>query len=803
MADNDFKRARRREEPEDKDDDPFAELARIVGSDAFEEPVKDSPTAGRHSETEPSLEAELLRELDVDASAAEPLSDASAEDFEQRLAEEITSFQDHDDHRADGFASSEAAADALDSEMLSELLAVDHSEDVGSGTEGQPVEAAETSDTAGDQSITGLEAELDAAFAALEQGVSAPRSEAEESVSKDEQPADAEPAQPAIAESEAMAEAYRAFEDDIDAAMPKAAQLDEAADDVNDMLLAEMIDVEAEGAGAKAAQQTPFDPADIAESDDVPEPMEELHIPQLEPDDIIQSPSEEDDFSLPLQEELEALASDAPTADAAARRGTETDENWLERPIVDEDVGEPVKAASAAASDSNDPPRQYHSPLSDGGGLGSDDDLAVQEFDVLDDEEDEPRARRRGIVAALVVLGVAIVGGAGFYVWNTGLGGQSGSDEPPVIAANDDPVKVKPDNPGGKTVPNQDLAVYDRVAGNDSSTTEQQNLVNTTEEPVDVVQRTLSPETLPLEGRANSTETAQKSEDRLAVANNSDDTSSADDAPVTGVEPRKVRTLVVKPDGTIVARELPETETAQTTDTSGSLTAAGTLTAAPGAFGTAVAGEPSAASTLSTPADAAGVNAAGTASSGTSTDTTASGATTDSQVAADDTTAVLGEEVADTTSANTAGAAESGGGETLTAAESAVSGNGSGAASDAPVPASRPADQTETVADQTETAVAAAAVTSSAADTAAVPNPGGYLMQISSQPTEAGARQSYETLSQRYASIIGDRGVTFQRADIPDRGIFYRVRIPAGTRAEANDLCNRYKAAGGSCFVAR
>ena len=76
-------------------------------------------------------------------------------------------------------------------------------------------------------------------------------------------------------------------------------------------------------------------------------------------------------------------------------------------------------------------------------------------------------------------------------------------------------------------------------------------------------------------------------------------------------------------------------------------------------------------------------------------------------------------------------------------------------------------------------------------------------MQIASQPTAAGAQTSYDNLSRRYSSIIGGRGVDIKSAEIPNRGTYHRVRIPAGTREEANALCARYKSAGGSCIVTR
>ena len=115
----------------------------------------------------------------------------------------------------------------------------------------------------------------------------------------------------------------------------------------------------------------------------------------------------------------------------------------------------------------------------------------------------------------------------------------------------------------------------------------------------------------------------------------------------------------------------------------------------------------------------------------------------------------------------------------------------------APIPAARPADQPITVVNTvTETGRVTGGATAPA-------NPGGYFVQIASQPSPEGAQASYQNLSNRYANIIGGRGVDIQRAEIEGRGVFHRVRIPAGDRAAANALCAQYKAAGGSCIVTR
>ena len=199
------------------------------------------------------------------------------------------------------------------------------------------------------------------------------------------------------------------------------------------------------------------------------------------------------------------------------------------------------------------------------GGYGADfpaDNLDInEELAVASSYQDN---RSRAPVVALAVLGVALLAGVGAFGWSMLSGGGDATDGGPrIIRADKDPVKVLPENPGGVTVPNQDKAVYDRVAGGTGASTGQPALVNSAEEPVDVVQRTLDPEILPLEGRAD---VSDKSEERLSAEASGTETASNDTAaPV--VSPRKVRTMIVKPDGSIVAREVEEPEVAAAVDT--------------------------------------------------------------------------------------------------------------------------------------------------------------------------------------------------------------------------------------------
>src|SRR5690606_16659716 len=99
--------------------------------------------------------------------------------------------------------------------------------------------------------------------------------------------------------------------------------------------------------------------------------------------------------------------------------------------------------------------------------------------------EGQPRSRRGLLLAASVAV-LAVLAGGGVYALMSGGGGVSGSGEPRVILADKDPVKIVPEERGGKTVPNQDKAVYDRVAGDSDATPQQEQLVTSTEVPVDV-----------------------------------------------------------------------------------------------------------------------------------------------------------------------------------------------------------------------------------------------------------------------------------------------------------------------------
>jgi hypothetical protein len=81
---------------------------------------------------------------------------------------------------------------------------------------------------------------------------------------------------------------------------------------------------------------------------------------------------------------------------------------------------------------------------------------------------------------------------------------------------------------------------------------------------------------------------------------------------------------------------------------------------------------------------------------------------------------------------------------------------------------------------------------------------GGYLVQISSQRSEADARSSFRTLQGKFPTQLGDRQPIIRRADLGEKGVFYRAQIgPFGSVDEATKMCSELKAAGGQCVVSK
>jgi hypothetical protein len=371
----------------------------------------------------------------------------------------------------------------------------------------------------------------------------------------------------------------------------------------------------------------------------------------------------------------------------------------------------------------------------------------------------ESESRMRGKLLPIAFVALILAGGVAYFGFG-GTGDQAG-EEPAIVRADNEPVRVEPVDPGGTVVPNQDRVVFNEVAGGQAQTQplEQAPLVDGRQEPT-------------IAGAP------VKEEDRAAG-----DTSLP---PLAGEEvalaPRPVQTVTVRPDGTLVVNEpAPVAEAPQAE----------------------VAPQPRPADASAPVAEqplppVAVLEAPATQTPATETPATETPATDASIAQAPVEQAPVSSEPA------VAEAPQPAPEPVIAAAPEAQP------VVRQPAPAvidgvpSRPSDQ-PLIAGNGASEVAAAPAAEAPATEAppAQPASGGFVMQIASQPSEAAAQASLVDLSKRFGNILGGRAYTIQRAEVPGKGTFYRLRIDAGSRSEANALCQRYKAAGGSCFVTR
>ena len=85
-----------------------------------------------------------------------------------------------------------------------------------------------------------------------------------------------------------------------------------------------------------------------------------------------------------------------------------------------------------------------------------------------------------------------------------------------------------------------------------------------------------------------------------------------------------------------------------------------------------------------------------------------------------------------------------------------------------------------------------------------VAEPEGFLIQINSQRSEAAAWAAWDKLKEKHGKLLADREAIVQKADLGEQGTVYRLRIKnLPTKDEAVSACEKLKAAGLACFVAK
>jgi SPOR domain len=153
---------------------------------------------------------------------------------------------------------------------------------------------------------------------------------------------------------------------------------------------------------------------------------------------------------------------------------------------------------------------------------------------------------RSAFMVGSALLGAIALGGALAFAYKQSGGGMS-SEHPPLVQADNRPVKEVPDQPGGKDFPPKNKLIYDRLQNGDEA--EGEHLVPR-QENVAVPALPSSTETAGMPAPVATTDLAttqavdQAGGAPIAVA-------SVDDAADGG--PRRVKTMVVRPDGSVQA----------------------------------------------------------------------------------------------------------------------------------------------------------------------------------------------------------------------------------------------------------
>jgi cell division septation protein DedD len=155
------------------------------------------------------------------------------------------------------------------------------------------------------------------------------------------------------------------------------------------------------------------------------------------------------------------------------------------------------------------------------------------------------------------LLGAIALGGALAVAYKQS-GGGLGSEPPPLVQADNTPVKEAPDQPGGKEFPHKNKLIYDRLQNGDAP--EAEKLVPR-QEDVAVPAMPIPAPAIP--GAAPAMPTPVASTDAVPPTTQAlpgaapMQVASAEDPSADG-GPRKVKTMVVRPDGSVETPSVPD-----------------------------------------------------------------------------------------------------------------------------------------------------------------------------------------------------------------------------------------------------
>lgn len=133
---------------------------------------------------------------------------------------------------------------------------------------------------------------------------------------------------------------------------------------------------------------------------------------------------------------------------------------------------------------------------------------------------------------------------------------------------------------------------------------------------------------------------------------------------------------------------------------------------------------------------------------------------------------------------------------TATAGDSLVPGSTVTTASGASAPVPMPAPNRQALASRVAAAPAAVEAPVAAAPAAVSSGGSGPYVQLSSQPSEADARAALARLQPR----VGGAALQIRQVDLGAKGVWYRVVLPTSSFQEATQVCATIKANGNDCL---
>jgi hypothetical protein len=371
--------------------------------------------------------------------------------------------------------------------------------------------------------------------------------------------------------------------------------------------------------------------------------------------------------------------------------------------------------------------------------------------------------RSRGFLVASSAMVLAFAGI--FTVFGMRSEQRVASGDVPGIAAKPGQEKVRPADPGGIDVPNQNKQVFEpeiRRAAADTA-----KVVTTTEQPIDLAAAPLAatPRTVPAEGVAQLPVPTGPGSELAAVPPPS---STAPLAPAASNEPKRVRSIAI-------------TVNDAGTETTATAPAAPAASSVPSGI-TAMLGANDVAPAIAAPMPAKPASAA-SATVALPPSAPSRAAVAPAVASPEDPTPAT---VSTPTHASPATPAKT----TPKAAKQVPH---------APLSLAPPPK----VAARSAAPKAAPTQTASVrAEAPAARSSGGWAVQLGWRSTAALAQQAAQSFNARYGNVLGGAAPHVVQGESGGKQI-YRIRVSAGERSNATGLCERIKTAGGSCFVAR